>query len=386
MSKRRLKISFVTQFDPLQKENNFVPARFLAESLRVHLGDIVFCGPLQTRINKILILKKKIYEKVFHKNYRIEREAVIGRQYARQIEKKIKESKADIIFSWSTIPVAYLKTNIPVFICIDAAFASIIDFYEEYTDLAAPCIRDGNILEQKAFDLAKLVFLSSEWAAKTIPIAYHVDTKKLKTVSRGANLTNNIEYAAIKNYRQSQIRECCHLLFLASAEGWKRKGGDIACSIVNELNKMNLKTKLIICGDVPLEQPLSGNIQVIPYLRKYIPEEECRLKDLYMDSDFFLLPTRVDFTPNVIAEANMFGTPVIATDITGIPSMVQDGINGFLFSKDDAPTIYAEKIKEVYMNKTAFQQIRDNSRQMYETIMNWENSGKRIAKYIREVL
>jgi len=66
------------------------------------------------------------------------------------------------------------------------------------------------------------------------------------------------------------------------------------------------------------------------------------LKQLVKTVDFVLVPSQSDNFPNVITEAQIEGTLVIATNVGGIPEMIVDEVSGFLSannSMDFAKTI-----------------------------------------------
>jgi glycosyltransferase involved in cell wall biosynthesis len=48
-----------------------------------------------------------------------------------------------------------------------------------------------------------------------------------------------------------------------------------------------------------------------------------------------LLPDDRDGIPNVLVEAMAAGTPVVATAVSGIPELVEDGVNGLLVDPED---------------------------------------------------
>jgi glycosyltransferase involved in cell wall biosynthesis len=57
---------------------------------------------------------------------------------------------------------------------------------------------------------------------------------------------------------------------------------------------------------------------------------------VYMNAaDVLVLPSRSEASPNVILEALAAGTPVIATRVGGIPDIVTNGKQGFLYSPGD---------------------------------------------------
>ena len=56
-------------------------------------------------------------------------------------------------------------------------------------------------------------------------------------------------------------------------------------------------------------------------------------KDLFehiQHADALILPSYREGIPNVIMESLATGTPVIATQVGGIPEVVEDGVNGIL--------------------------------------------------------
>jgi glycosyltransferase involved in cell wall biosynthesis len=59
----------------------------------------------------------------------------------------------------------------------------------------------------------------------------------------------------------------------------------------------------------------------------------------YADADVLALPSRSEGTPRVLVEARAFGCPVIATRVGGIPTSVNDDVDGLLVPVDDVPAL-----------------------------------------------
>ena len=58
-----------------------------------------------------------------------------------------------------------------------------------------------------------------------------------------------------------------------------------------------------------------------------------RLMSLYRDYDIFVLPTQPgEGIPRVLLEAMANGLPIVTTDVSGITSLITDGINGLLIA------------------------------------------------------
>ncbi|HEY6195372.1 MAG TPA: glycosyltransferase family 4 protein [Candidatus Eisenbacteria bacterium] len=69
------------------------------------------------------------------------------------------------------------------------------------------------------------------------------------------------------------------------------------------------------------------------------------LKELYERCTIFCLPCVVagdgdmDGIPNVLVEAMAMGIPVVATGVSAIPELIEDGVNGLLVPEKDVPAL-----------------------------------------------
>ncbi len=76
----------------------------------------------------------------------------------------------------------------------------------------------------------------------------------------------------------------------------------------------------------------------------------------------FVLPSRIgpdgdrDGIPTSMIEAMYLRTPVVSTRVSGIPELVDDGVDGFLADPEDAPTI-AERLSRLLADDTLCERI-----------------------------
>lgn len=92
--------------------------------------------------------------------------------------------------------------------------------------------------------------------------------------------------------------------------------------------------KLHIVGTGALEGELRRMAQALNIaehvvFRGYVPQGEA-LRQIYRESDVFVLPSLQDQQPKVLLEAMSQSVPVVATHVGGIPAAIQDGENGLL--------------------------------------------------------
>lgn len=96
-----------------------------------------------------------------------------------------------------------------------------------------------------------------------------------------------------------------------------------------------------------------------------VTQEE--LRRIYHDSTIFALPCFVvdngdrDGIPNVLAEAMATAMPVVSTNISGIPEIVNDNVNGLLVPQKDAAAL-ADALERLLVNAPLRQQLGDAAR------------------------
>jgi glycosyltransferase involved in cell wall biosynthesis len=116
----------------------------------------------------------------------------------------------------------------------------------------------------------------------------------------------------------------------------KRKGIDYLLAALPKLASLNAAC-IIFGANAPENPPLLG----LPlYYTGYIENEQA-MADLYAAADVFIAPSLEDNLPNTVVEALASGTPVVAFNSTGLPSMISHQENGYLAKAFDAEDLAA---------------------------------------------
>jgi N-acetyl-alpha-D-glucosaminyl L-malate synthase BshA len=127
-------------------------------------------------------------------------------------------------------------------------------------------------------------------------------------------------------------------------------------------------TSLIIVGDGPERKRLEalaegiGDIQFLGR-RKGI-------KNILTKSDVLVLPSKEEGFGLVLLEAMVLGTPVIATNVGGIPEIVEEGVSGILVEKDN-PKQLAVAIDRVLGDEELGKTLVENGREKAKKF-TWE--------------
>lgn len=88
------------------------------------------------------------------------------------------------------------------------------------------------------------------------------------------------------------------------------------------------------------------------------------------ETTFYIHPSSIDNSPNSLCEAQILGVPIIATNVGGVSSLIEDGKNGFLVPAND-PYLMASRIVQLSHNQDLMRNIGERAR---------ENAQKRHSK------
>ena len=392
---RRLKIAFVTPMDPQDKRAWSGILFHTAQALQKYCGDVVYIGQTAAKENsgkkafykKLRLFIKKyssynpffsIGRKYFVCNYRI----YTAKKFANVANPWLAEQPFDVIVApASTTEIAFVTTAIPIVLVEDATFESLHDYYPQYSDLPENSVRQMNVLSDRAIKKASLLVYASGWAAQSALEDYHADPQKVHVALMGANFENPPAKEIIEQKKKS---DRCRLLFIGF--DWQRKGGDIAFETLLKLEEMGIQAELVVCGCVPPRKFSHKRMKVIPYLDKNNPVQYKELEQLYLSSDFLLLPTRNECFGLVFCEANAFGLPVITTHTGGVPEVVIDGQNGFTLPLSARGAEYARLIAKIYQDDQRYTELVMTSREAFDNRLNWDIWGITVSALITEML
>ena len=113
--------------------------------------------------------------------------------------------------------------------------------------------------------------------------------------------------------------------------------------------------------------------------------EENEIKKEYSTCSLFCLPSRQETAPMVIAEAMACGKPVVATNICGIPYMIEDGKTGFLFDPGDVQKL-AEKILVLLKDKNLRDKMGEEAKNVAKQRWNSDVIAKKTINTYLEIL
>ena len=384
--KNKIKIGFVSVVNAACLTPASIHSYYEAKALQDHGFDVSFLGPLTLKQTPGLFARRALSRFIWGKRLLPKREPLVTKDLARQINEKIKESPVDVVFSHGTIPIGGLDCPAPIVFWSDATFAGMVGFYPGFNHLNSASLQRGNQLEQSALERTALAFYSSEWAARTCLENYQVDAAKVKVIPCGANLENELSPLAIKGIIQTRLLQTCRLVFIGTE--WERKGGDLALALAAALNKSGLKVELKIFGcKPPASFILPDYVRVVGYVDTSTSAGQETYKEQLAQAHFLILPTHADCSPRVLYEAGAMGVPSLTTNVGGIASIIQPGVNGDTFSPGKGFVESASRfVLETMQTADGYQKLAYRTIEFHLDNQLWKKSTDKIEAWLSGIL
>lgn len=141
--------------------------------------------------------------------------------------------------------------------------------------------------------------------------------------------------------------------------------------------------RLALVGDGPHRQALEKHFEGTPtHFVGYLQGLE--LGAAFASADAFIFPSRTETLGLVLLEAMAAGCPVVAARSGGIPDIVEDGVNGFLFDpRDENGAIAATQ--RLLANSQEREHLRHNARREAER-WGWSAATRQLQSYYRVIV
>ncbi len=167
--------------------------------------------------------------------------------------------------------------------------------------------------------------------------------------------------------------------------------------------------KVLFCGNLtrrkgaqwlaPIARKLNRNIQILytsglratgalanhPRLKNIGKVPHQQMPSVYQDADIFLFPTVREGFGLVAVEAMACCLPVVATDCSSLPELIDDGENGFLCPLGDVDA-FAGKISFLADSPSLRREMGERNRARVEKNFNLEQMVRQYTELFEEVL
>lgn len=366
--KHDLSIGYLTIEDPRDRRSWSGTHHFLLRALERRVRSVVVMGPLPT---PFAVLACKIFNQLTLRllgkrfNYRASR--WVARAYARIVQERLAANPVDLLIAPAGLATtAYLRTDIPIVYINDRCIAGALDYHDILQDLFDWSRDQSLATERAALRNASLSVFSSSWAADAAKVAAPEVAERIRMIPFGANLSEPPAEPGTGTWPGGKLK----LLFIGVY--WHEKGGPMAYETLLALKRAGIAVQLVVCGCDPPADCDDPDLVREGFLNKNDPSQLERLQAHLRTADFMVLPTRFEAYGIVFCEAAAYGIPVLATRTGGIPTIVEEGRTGFLFDLTEGGEFYAERIRVLLADPSAYSAMRKAARDRFNVVLNWE--------------
>jgi glycosyltransferase involved in cell wall biosynthesis len=205
-------------------------------------------------------------------------------------------------------------------------------------------------IREKLHDLEWLVTCTRSNAEYLQSLTHQ--NEKVSLLYHGLDFNQLPEPVGFEDPRDDGGRDCIQLVSVGRAVN--KKGYDILLQALGQLHK-GLNWRLVHIGGGELMECLvsqAKSLGIDDKVQWLGPQSFDQVLLQYRQSDIFVLASRIDSDgdrdgiPNVLMEAMSQGLPCIATDISGIPELIQDQLNGVIVEPENVAAL-AQAITEL---------------------------------------
>jgi D-inositol-3-phosphate glycosyltransferase len=135
-------------------------------------------------------------------------------------------------------------------------------------------------------------------------------------------------------------------------------------------------------GELVRVSALAEELGVLSQVRFVPPQPHHLLATYYRAADVVVVPSRSESFGLVALEASACGTPVVATAVGGLLSLVDDGINGYLVPERDADS-FARRVARIIDDETLARRMSEQA-VLRSAAYSWQRAAMRMRRVIAE--
>ena len=233
---------------------------------------------------------------------------------------------------------------------------------------------------QKLTVRERLKFWLFRWADKVVPNSYSQECfileNNLASQAKVKTITNFVDTDYFKNEWERKRKTVPEIIVVATI--WPSKNTLGFIEAVKLLRDTGKKFVVSWYGKSESYWEYFGECQ--RKIEEYhledcmiLREKSSKIKGVYLNADYFCLPSFYEGTPNALCEAISCGLPVICSDVCDNSIYVQKGVNGMLFNPHSAQGMADKMSCMLSMDDETYMKYCQESRRLAEELLA-ENS------------
>ena len=162
---------------------------------------------------------------------------------------------------------------------------------------------------------------------------------------------------------------------------WYLKGADLLIEAFKRISPDFPSMTLKILGYYPDRAEMDALIGDAPRIEILTARPNPETLQIISQAAILVLPSRCEGMGRVLIEGMAAGIPLVGSDIGGIPFMIREGENGFLFSGGDSSAL-EQRLRELLADPDLRRRMADNGYQRAHTQLNEKVYVEQFAKMV----
>jgi len=273
----------------------------------------------------------------------------------------------------------FARENLKIACAVNNTIGTPYTFTTHADDIFVNVRRDIKELS----DSAKNIVTISEYNKKFMCEVLKIDENKIKVIHCGIELN---EFKPVNYLYQDKIK------ILSIGRLVEQKGFRYLIEVCNILNKQRINFNCSILGEGKDRKELEDMINKYNLTEKVLIVGVVTQEEVMKEMDrcsVFVMPCvkagdgYMDGIPVALIEAMAREIPVISTNISGIPELIEDGISGVLVPQR-YPGAIADAIIKISKDTEFAYKIRKNGRVKVVNDFNIKKNAERLANIFKE--
>ena len=293
-----------------------------------------------------------------------------------------RDGHLDFIFSQSGVPVAGLDTDVPIFMTSDQPFHLYLEGY--VPNPAKRFVQEGAALEEAVISRVARYIYPSQWAKNAFCKAHPRDQHIAECIPWGANLNEDPDGAIVAQDIAAKTRNRPYrFLFLGS--DWKRKRGEFVLRTLDLLRQDGFDIALDVVGAGDVDVGGRPYVTVTSYIDKLSSTGSAAYIRLMRLAHFLFVPSQAEAYGHVFCEAAAFGVPSLTSAVGGIPSIIENRVNGLCLPLDTTEQQFADEIRKVLESQDSYVVMSHAARACFEADLSWTSFALKTIDLVERV-
>jgi len=234
--------------------------------------------------------------------------------------------------------------------------------------------------ERHLLSACDIIMPWSQYAGAQIARCSGVPAERMRPTYVGPSVS--LESTADARLARSASGGTVRVLFVGRE--FARKGGDAFVEAVRRVRVRGIDLRAVIVG--PEKCGFDNDfVDFVGFLDKSDPSDLKSLRDVYAEADIFCLPTRREPFGIAVVEAMLAGLPVVATKVSAIPEIVEDGSTGYLVEVDDIDRL-TDRLAELASDSALRDTMGRRGAASARSRFDWIEVAQRVEDATREAI